>query len=406
MTIMSHPQQPEAFAPYAPYNGNSMGNRSPTSTRTGYATLPSGMGASRQQNSRQPQQMDQRAQGIFPMQDAYGILNNISSRSPAQSTMPAEYMADNQSSWNYNGGSATVSGPVPDARGPRSANRRPGIPDVSEDDFSTVHNSPLHNTIKDTFLKAKANYNKSGYQKMNTTKPHYLRGDNSQILSQISVTEPNPSQFDFSLPAHPAVKVTRLAPSSEATPASVSASPRDRANSNPFVEQYWMPQPDPSAQPALTLQTPQQAYSTVPYGHMVNNMEQMRPQQNMYQQHDKKDDLIPTAIVIKNIPFNIRKEMLQAIMMKLNLPQPYAFNYHFDQGVFRGLAFANFSSADETRIVIQEMNQLDVNGRKLRVEYKKMLPEHERERIEREKRQKRGQLEEQHRPVPLTHQNT
>lgn len=93
MTIMSHPQQPEAFAPYAPYNGNSMGNRSPTSTRTGYATLPSGMGASRQQNSRQPQQMDQRAQGIFPMQDADGILNNIGSRSPAQSTMPAELEA-------------------------------------------------------------------------------------------------------------------------------------------------------------------------------------------------------------------------------------------------------------------------------------------------------------------------
>ncbi|KAJ9131337.1 RNA-binding post-transcriptional regulator cip2 [Pleurostoma richardsiae] len=126
------------------------------------------------------------------------------------------------------------------------------------------------------------------------------------------------------------------------------------------------------------------------------------------QQDDKKDggDLIPTAIVIKNIPFNVRKEQLAALMVDLNLPQPYAFNYHFDNGVFRGLAFANFQSPNDTAIVIERMNQLEVGGRKLRVEYKKMLPEHERERIEREKREKRGQLEEQHRPIPLQHQTS
>ncbi|KAJ9160787.1 RNA-binding post-transcriptional regulator cip2 [Coniochaeta hoffmannii] len=112
-------------------------------------------------------------------------------------------------------------------------------------------------------------------------------------------------------------------------------------------------------------------------------------------------DLIPTAIVIKNIPFNIRKETLTQMMTDMALPQPYAFNYHFDQGVFRGLAFANFQNAEDTAIVIEKMNGLDVQGRKLRVEYKKMLPEHERERIEREKREKRGQLEEQHRPLAL-----
>lgn len=114
---------------------------------------------------------------------------------------------------------------------------------------------------------------------------------------------------------------------------------------------------------------------------------------------EKKDmgDLIPTAIVIKNIPFNVRKEYLTSVMIDLHLPQPYAFNYHFDNGIFRGLAFANFQNAQDTALVIDRMNGLDIQGRKLRVEYKKMLPEHERERIEREKREKRGQLEEQHR---------
>jgi RNA recognition motif-containing protein len=117
------------------------------------------------------------------------------------------------------------------------------------------------------------------------------------------------------------------------------------------------------------------------------------------------DQLIPTAIVIKNIPFAVRKEQLAAIMLDMHLPQPYAFNYHFDNGVFRGLAFANFQSAEDTRVVIEAMNGMDVHGRKLRVEYKKMLPEAERERIEREKRERRGQLEEQHR-APLLHQQS
>ncbi|KAF8861514.1 hypothetical protein BDZ45DRAFT_740287 [Acephala macrosclerotiorum] len=111
------------------------------------------------------------------------------------------------------------------------------------------------------------------------------------------------------------------------------------------------------------------------------------------------DELIPTAIVIKNIPFAVKKEQLVALMTDMRLPLPYAFNYHFDNGIFRGLAFANFTTPDETEQVINVMNHLELQGRKLRVEYKKMLPAQERERIERDKREKRGQLQEQHQPL-------
>ncbi|KAL8834858.1 MAG: hypothetical protein Q9170_003558 [Blastenia crenularia] len=123
-------------------------------------------------------------------------------------------------------------------------------------------------------------------------------------------------------------------------------------------------------------------------------MSQLRPDQ-----FDEQEELIPTAIVIKNIPFAVKKEQLVDLMTQMNLPLPYAFNYHFDNGVFRGLAFANFTSADETAAVIEHLNHFELQGRKLRVEYKKMLPLQERERIEREKRERRGQLEEQHRPL-------
>lgn len=110
------------------------------------------------------------------------------------------------------------------------------------------------------------------------------------------------------------------------------------------------------------------------------------------------EELIPTAIVIKNIPFAVKKEQLVEVMCEKGLPLPYAFNYHFDNGVFRGLAFANFTTAEETSVVINTLNHMDLNGRKLRVEYKKMLPAHERDRIERDKRERRGQLQEQHQP--------
>lgn len=130
----------------------------------------------------------------------------------------------------------------------------------------------------------------------------------------------------------------------------------------------------------------------------------LNPYAGGYGRHDMSsepdEDLIPTAIVIKNIPFAIKKEQLVGIMTEMGLPLPYAFNYHFDNGVFRGLAFANFTNPDETAAVIDSMNHFELNGRKLRVEYKKMLPAQERERIEREKRERRGQLEEQHRPIP------
>ncbi|KAF7311663.1 R3h domain [Mycena kentingensis (nom. inval.)] len=98
------------------------------------------------------------------------------------------------------------------------------------------------------------------------------------------------------------------------------------------------------------------------------------------------DEVIPTAIVIKNIPFNVKRETLLDIIASLAIPTPYAFNYHLDQqGSFRGLAFANFRQAADADAVVVALNGFDVQGRKLRVEYKKVLQAGEKERIEREK---------------------
>ncbi|KAK0228215.1 RRM/R3H domain-containing protein [Armillaria fumosa] len=115
------------------------------------------------------------------------------------------------------------------------------------------------------------------------------------------------------------------------------------------------------------------------------------------------DEIIPTAIVIKNIPFNVKRETLLDIIASLAIPTPYAFNYHLDQqGSFRGLAFANFRQAADADAVVAALNGFDVQGRKLRVEYKKVLQASEKERIEREKairRMRSMQLEKEHNVV-------
>ncbi|PPQ78180.1 hypothetical protein CVT25_015513 [Psilocybe cyanescens] len=118
-----------------------------------------------------------------------------------------------------------------------------------------------------------------------------------------------------------------------------------------------------------------------PLGHLSNSMGPGTPAQT-----NPDDDVIPTAIVIKNIPFNVKRETLLDIIASLSIPTPYAFNYHLDQqGSFRGLAFANFRQAADADAVVVALNGFDVQGRKLRVEYKKVLQAGEKERIEREK---------------------
>ncbi|KAL2315626.1 RNA-binding post-transcriptional regulator cip1 [Schizosaccharomyces pombe] len=98
------------------------------------------------------------------------------------------------------------------------------------------------------------------------------------------------------------------------------------------------------------------------------------------------EDTIPTAIVVKNIPFSLEKDTLLDHFKQLGIPRPYAFNYHYDNGIFRGLAFANFYRPEEAQVVVQTLNGYEINGRRLRVEWKRQLPAAEREKVEKAKK--------------------
>ncbi|KAG0370230.1 hypothetical protein BGX24_002101 [Mortierella sp. AD032] len=160
----------------------------------------------------------------------------------------------------------------------------------------------------------------------------------------------------------------------------------------------WSPSQASPVQSPMLQQDPRQQQQQAIYGYQQQQQQQQVPMQqgaylNQMQQQpiqqqqllEEPADTIPTAIVIKNIPFAVKRDALLAILDNLDIPKPYAFNYHFDNGVFRGLAFANYRTAEETEMVVNAVNGLDVSGRKLRVEFKKVMPAAEQEKREQDK---------------------
>jgi RNA recognition motif-containing protein len=79
-----------------------------------------------------------------------------------------------------------------------------------------------------------------------------------------------------------------------------------------------------------------------------------------------------TILVLKNLPFSLKQDQLQEILMAMNTTAPQSINLHFDNmGVFRGMAFIKYRSLDDAIKVYESLNGYDVGGRKVRVEYKR-----------------------------------
>lgn len=119
------------------YDFSATAARSPGSMRQGYATvgLPSGLGGNRQ--GQRP--LDSHSQHAA----AYGHDDRLGGASPFEAAqryerinpnqMHSGYMVDNSQTWGYNGGIATLNGPMNgnNRLGGRAVNRRAALPAVS-----------------------------------------------------------------------------------------------------------------------------------------------------------------------------------------------------------------------------------------------------------------------------------
>eukprot|EP01119_Soliformovum_irregulare_P025790 TRINITY_DN9642_c0_g1_i1.p1 TRINITY_DN9642_c0_g1~~TRINITY_DN9642_c0_g1_i1.p1 ORF type:complete len:474 (+),score=111.94 TRINITY_DN9642_c0_g1_i1:24-1424(+) len=93
--------------------------------------------------------------------------------------------------------------------------------------------------------------------------------------------------------------------------------------------------------------------------------------------HDFNSDYKNTTLVFKNLPFQLRLEQLEAILAEFET-KPVNVSYLYDSaGMFRGMAFVKYRVVSEALKVFELLNNRDIQGRKLRIEYKRKAKEAE-----------------------------
>ncbi|TEY53399.1 hypothetical protein BOTCAL_0248g00170 [Botryotinia calthae] len=85
------------------------------------------------------------------------------------------------------------------------------------------------------------------------------------------------------------------------------------------------------------------------------------------------EDVDLTDLVIDNFPAVKRSEDIIKLMLDTGFPVPCAFNYQFDNGVFRGKAFAEFVNNREARQVIDALHNFKIDYQALKVEFKNYI---------------------------------
>lgn len=78
-----------------------------------------------------------------------------------------------------------------------------------------------------------------------------------------------------------------------------------------------------------------------------------------------------TILVLKNLPFTLKQDQLHEILLSLSTTIPQSISLHYDNGVFKGMAFIKYRQIEDAIQVYELLNGMDVGGRKVRVEYKR-----------------------------------
>ncbi|KAK6438944.1 hypothetical protein LTR95_004844 [Oleoguttula sp. CCFEE 5521] len=76
-----------------------------------------------------------------------------------------------------------------------------------------------------------------------------------------------------------------------------------------------------------------------------------------------------TALVFENIPSVVKKQEFLVFMSEKGPTVPRDMQYRFDNGSFRGKADATFANKADAVAAVQKLNDTELKGRKLRVDY-------------------------------------
>ncbi|KAJ9473693.1 hypothetical protein DIPPA_17115 [Diplonema papillatum] len=77
-----------------------------------------------------------------------------------------------------------------------------------------------------------------------------------------------------------------------------------------------------------------------------------------------------SSLVLKNLPFQLNHEMLIEELTRMACRPSYIRYYHDDKGTFKGIAFVKYETQADAEKGRFQMDQLAMQGRKIRVEFK------------------------------------
>jgi len=93
--------------------------------------------------------------------------------------------------------------------------------------------------------------------------------------------------------------------------------------------------------------------------------------------HEANSEFKNSTLVLKNLPFQLKQEKLEELLNIYEV-KPVNVSYLYDgTGMFRGMAFVKYKEKEHATAVFESLNNLDINGRKVRVEYKRVTKESE-----------------------------
>jgi len=93
--------------------------------------------------------------------------------------------------------------------------------------------------------------------------------------------------------------------------------------------------------------------------------------------HEANSEFKNSTLVLKNLPFQLKQEKLEELLNQLTV-KPLNVSYLYDgTGMFRGMAFVKYKEIEHAASVFESLNNLDITGRKVRVEYKRVTKESE-----------------------------
>jgi len=93
--------------------------------------------------------------------------------------------------------------------------------------------------------------------------------------------------------------------------------------------------------------------------------------------HNPNSEFKTATLVLKNLPFQLKQEKLEEILNSFE-SKPLNVSYLYDgTGMFRGMAFVKYKEIDHATKVFEKLNGFEITGRKVRVEYKRIVKEPE-----------------------------